>query len=774
MNDRMNELVPGSHTGFHPGQSAGMQSGGNPEVDIKDFSAMLRRRNWVILPILLLCLLGAYVWTINTAKTWRAEAQLQLVPQQIFSSTTPTNNNSVPETPESMETQVAMIQSSEMMERTLDQLKNDSLVHGGSSDTGYTMDSVQDAVKVTNPLDTTILDITADGSNRTQAQTLANAVAHAFVLWKKDNAQKNIRSAEESLRFRAAKAQTQMQDAEQRETNFKEKHHLANVAGEQMAALTANEQSDASISMLHQELFGQKARLQALETQLKAANTAVHSNNGVPDGNLVVSLQAKLDDLHVQRVDAALLYTKDYPGILPGLDARIKNIQAQLDRALRAASSNDAPSLESRSALVSQRNEARVILVLTQARLNAAVQAGQGLQQKVLGLPTIQMQYAQLDRQTELAVNLYTQLQASLNAIRLDRDRVSGNAQLIQSAFVPLVPFKPNLKTNMALGTALGLLLSLCMVLLLEHLDRRIRTLDEVRSLISGPIIGMLPRTPRGYMTALASGRQLPEFEEAFSLVRVNLAYVQHQSLLREEAAQQTILVTSALPGEGKSVAAAQLARSMAAAGKTVILVDANLRRPAKNSLFPGGKTGGLADVLAGTMVLDEALATTDVEGLTVLPAGESTQNPTVLLSHPRLADLMASLRFKAEVVIIDAPDCSSVADSLLLTAHADCLMQVVRLNFADMDSLHNASLALHATGKKVTVLANGLTRSQQRTFRSRFSYAALSSTVDNHAAPKFEQPVVMSRPQDLVFANSASHKSLEMVGDLPEHADPA
>jgi len=143
-----------------------------------------------------------------------------------------------------------------------------------------------------------------------------------------------------------------------------------------------------------------------------------------------------------------------------------------------------------------------------------------------------------------------------------------------------------------------------------------------------------------------------------------------------------------------------------------------------------------------------------------------------VLLSHPRLAEIMDSLRAKADVLIIDAPDCSSVADTLLLTAHADCLMQVVRMNFGDMDTLHNASLALHATGKKVTVLANCLTRSQQRVFRSRFSYAALSSPVERHALPaKFDQTLVVNRPQDLLYANSAAHKSLETDGEIPETA---
>ena len=167
--------------------------------------------------------------------------------------------------------------------------------------------------------------------------------------------------------------------------------------------------------------------------------------------------------------------------------------------------------------------------------------------------------------------------------------------------------------------------------------------------------------------------------------------------------------------------------------------------------------------MLSGQLPLDEAIATSNVENLSILNSGVSGQNPTVLLSQPRLASVMEELRYKADVVIVDAPDCTSVADTLLLTAHADCLLQVVRAGFIDMETLHNASLALHATGKKVTVLVNGLNRPQQRAFKTRFAYAALSSSQSEMPAlpQTFEKTMVMNRSRDLVFSKSA-HKSLD------------
>ncbi len=250
------------------------------------------------------------------------------------------------------------------------------------------------------------------------------------------------------------------------------------------------------------------------------------------------------------------------------------------------------------------------------------------------------MQYAQLSQNADLATTLYTSLQAALNVTRLQKDQVSGNVQITQGAVLGYLPVKPRMEIDVLLGVALGSFLSLCLVMLLEQLDQRVRTLDEVRALVSGPIIGMLPQISRKRMTALAQGLMLPEFEEPFSLVRVNLPYVMRHAMMRENLQHQTILVTSAVPGEGKSVTASQLARSMAESGKSVILVDANLRRPVQSFLFHTGETRGLANVLAGELALDEAIATSDVEGLSILHSGESRQNPTSLLSGPRLGPL--------------------------------------------------------------------------------------------------------------------------------------
>ena len=748
----------------------------NPEMGMKDFMVVLRRRIWVILPLLLLCVGAAYAVTVGTPwnrgipKTYRAESEMEVIQRTPTSSNDPMAGAGGQIT-EPIETEMALIQSREMARLTLAKLKNDALNARATDDTSSiassTADDIQEAIKVTNPTDSNILVITAEAGTPIQARDLANAVASTFVAYKKGLATKDMLSNEVSLDRRVKRAMEAMNTAQQKETAFKLANHLSNVDAEEKEANDQLYNSNGQVSALHQKLASLTANRQALDARLQLADAAVHAESGVPDEGQVQSLQADLGRLKAQRQEIAAQYTPDFPGMpnipsIASLDKQIAVKQQQFDAAKSASTSDAAPTLAGRSALVQQDQDAHTQEVSVQQELAAAIQTSEAYQHQVEGMPKLQQQYKQLSLDNDSATKLYESLYATLNATKLQRDLVSANVTQTQFADAPRLPYKPDLKTNLVLGLALGALLSLGLVMLLEQTDQRVRTLDEVRALVSGPIIGMLPRTSRGQMNALAQGRLLPQFEEAFGLVRVNLSYVLRHSMMREQAEHQTILVTSAVPGEGKSTTAAELARSMAEAGKSVILVDANLRRPSKNILFQTGEAGGLTDVLSGQLPLDEAIATSNVENLSILNSGVSSQNPTVLLSQPSLASVMEALRFKADVVIIDAPDCSSAADTLLLTAHADCLLQVVRAGYVDMETVHNASLALHATGKKVTVLANGLTRPQQRAFRSRFAYAALSSQSDTPALPQtFEKTMVMNRSRDLIFSKSA-HKSLD------------
>ena len=162
------------------------------------------------------------------------------------------------------------------------------------------------------------------------------------------------------------------------------------------------------------------------------------------------------------------------------------------------------------------------------------------------------------------------------------------------------------------------------------------------------------------------------------------------------------ILVTSTLPGEGKSMTSASLARALARSGKRVILVNADMRRPALDQSFPVSGSLGLADVLERRASLADALERSVEHNLLVLHSGQVTDSPTNLLSRPALAHLIHELRSAGCTVLIDTPASAVVGDALLLAPHADGILHVVGVGQVEEEILGRTTAALHAAAPGV------------------------------------------------------------------------
>jgi capsular exopolysaccharide synthesis family protein len=342
------------------------------------------------------------------------------------------------------------------------------------------------------------------------------------------------------------------------------------------------------------------------------------------------------------------------------------------------------------------------------------------------------MQYARLARNADLSRQLEASLQAAVNRVRVSGDLVSGNVTMASEAVMPEAPFFPNRERNLLFGGMLGLGLAIILGFIRENSDHCVRRIQHVRRLSPVPIIGTLPMMTRRQLRALESGEAPAQALEAYSLARANLAMAARDALKSSLAPPalsdghdahsraQVILVTSAVPGEGKSLTSAYMARSLALSGRTVVLVDADMRRPAMNRLFNTAETSGLADVLIGRIPVGEAIVRSDTENLFVVHSGTPSRNPSELLSRPQVPEVIDSLRDIADIVIIDTPACAAVADGLLLAHHTDCIVQVVGLSKVNEEILIETTTALQSAGPKVlTYFVNRTPRESRRNHTS-------------------------------------------------------
>jgi capsular exopolysaccharide synthesis family protein len=254
---------------------------------------------------------------------------------------------------------------------------------------------------------------------------------------------------------------------------------------------------------------------------------------------------------------------------------------------------------------------------------------------------------------------------------------------------------------NGLFGLAFGVIIGLGLALLVDALDTRVRSGDEIAARLGIPLLGRLPEPPRKVrarqklvMLAEPHGRQA----EAFRMLRTNL------ELANIDEDVKIIAVASALPSEGKSTTVANLAVAAARGGQRVALVDLDLRKPMLATFFEAVDPWGVIDVALGRVPLADALLRMNVAGLLdddghdvretpskldVLFAGRIPPNPGEFISSRRLADILAQLRADYDLVLIDTPPMLSVGDTLALSAQLDALMLVSSLPLTRRGELH-------------------------------------------------------------------------------------
>jgi len=277
------------------------------------------------------------------------------------------------------------------------------------------------------------------------------------------------------------------------------------------------------------------------------------------------------------------------------------------------------------------------------------------------------------------------------------RSLQTGDAEIIARAEPDPTPVAPKPKRDAILGFVVGLFLGAGLALLVDFLDRRLKTIDDFeRAAPDYPIIASVPQTTAREGLGELSG----PVGESYRMLREGLRFLDPTGRAR------CYVITSAEESEGKSTVAVNLATALTASAQRVVLVEADMRRPAAAAqLGIPRHLPGLSDTLVSDSELDEFLVSIDGEpNLAVLPSGTIPPNAADLLSVDRMGELLSLLRASADVVIIDSPPLLPVADTrvLLRLTEVDGVIMVARGGYSRRDRVKAARQVLAASGRRV------------------------------------------------------------------------
>lgn len=277
---------------------------------------------------------------------------------------------------------------------------------------------------------------------------------------------------------------------------------------------------------------------------------------------------------------------------------------------------------------------------------------------------------------------------------QLEKPKTGGTSpvslSVIAPAVAPSLPSAPNSRMNLVAALLVGLATGLGIAMLRSIMDSRIKGEADVKRVSNAPVLGGISfdqdAAKKPLMTQAAGQSQR---SEAFRQLRTNLQFA------NIAGRSNSVLVTSSLPGEGKSTTAINLAISMAQAGQTVCLVDADLRRPMVGDYLGLDRTAGLTTALVGHMEVDDLLQPWGEENLYVLTSGQIPPNPSELLGSEKMSQLLLGLEEAFDAVIIDAPPLLPVTDAAVLSQSVGGVLLVVGVQRLKQQDLEKSSKAL-------------------------------------------------------------------------------
>jgi polysaccharide biosynthesis transport protein len=660
------------------------------EPHLLDYFIILRKHQWLVLTFLLTVVTVVTIASFKEQPVYEAAARVEVDKENQASQMFPDSSSydTYEDTEDYIETQTKILESETLALETIKSLdlgrypefggEGASLnpwTHGG----GVTrrpaiLSAFLGRLSVRRVPNSRLIEVKFDAGTPQLAAQIVNAHLQNYI-------EENFRS-----KYDATTQASNWLSAELEELRIKvEKSEDARLAYERENQIwQINEKQDittqklADLSKAVTDAQTDLAQKEALYRMAASGNVDALPQAG--SNPVLQDLEKKKSDLDEQYADALNLYGPNFPKV-QRLAAQIKEVNDDRQKAEHVLVETEQQEYET----------ARSHVELLQQQLDQQKAEANDMAEKLV-------QYNILQHDADSNKQLYDGLLQKLKEATITAGLRSSNIRIVDPALAPTSPSRPQKARNILLAFFVGLVGGIGLAFFREYLDNTVKSPDDVETLTGLPSLAVVPALPG---SNVAQGRLSRSAEDGSPLMASNqkvevLSYLQPKSQISEafralrtslllsqaDHPPQVILVTSALPQEGKTTAAVNLAVTLAQLGDRTLLIDSDLRKPGiRRALnLPANKESGLSSYLAGVSTLDQVcLPHPAIPSLVALTTGPIPPSPADLLSSYRMSEAIQELRRQFKFIVIDSPPILAATDAVILSAQTDGVLLIVR-----------------------------------------------------------------------------------------------
>ncbi len=697
-NQGMREMAPASMqvgrnlAAFHPALAT-------QDSILREYLRVLIKRKWIVIGTLALIFGAALVATLRITPIYDAVGSIAInKPDPILQNLRDSaNSGSDYYDPTDLDTEVRILRSDLLALQVIKQLNLDQMPefggHGAQSSTSLelTTDALEPDSARANALlgafkgnlrvvlepNTRIIDIHYRSPNKELAARVVNTLANTYIEQNFKTRFESTMQASDWLSRQLVDLQMKVETSQEKLVRYQKEHQILGIDDKQNITTAKLDELNKELTMAESERMQKESVFRLAESGDTESAAAVSdgSAQGKSSENtsvLLERLQEQKADLKIQIAQFSTQFGPAYPK-LAQLNNQVQEIDAQVQNEIKK---------------VAGRLRGDYLAALQRENMLRAALEVQKQQENKLNESAIE--YSLLKRDFETNRTLYEGLLQKLKEAGVTAGLRSNNIRPVDIARTPGSPAEPNIPRNLGFALVLGLTSGVGLAFLLEGVDNTVRTPEQAQAISGLPSLGMIPLGSKTLSEGNARGLSVAASKEAVELITISRPQSQmsesyralRTSLLLTSvgAPPKIILITSALPQEGKTTTSINTATVLAQKGTRVLLIDADLRRPSIHKTLGMGPRAGLSNVLTGgTTVQQATVRSALLPNLFILPAGTPPPNPAELLASAQMVDLLAELREQYDHIVIDTPPTLSVTDAVVLSTRADAVVLVIR-----------------------------------------------------------------------------------------------